>query len=192
MSTDPSALCLDPGETVQWSDHPRLMGILRDAVLGVVLVAIGIGSLVAPNVLGTVVPAWVVRWSIVLVPVGIALPVWATLARTHTLFVISDRALYVERGVFGRRVDRLTLDRVQNSSYSQGIRGTLFGYGTVSIDMAGIETILRFHDIEDPRDVSARINQHTSPNDDIPGTVDQWKAVLSEVRALRSMLETRH
>lgn len=191
MSTDRSAFAFDADEVVQWSAHPRLMIVLPDAVLGVVLVVIGVGSVVIPDVFSTVAPGWSVPWLVLLIPVGIVLPVWTAIVVTNTRFVITDRALYEKRGVFGRRVEQIGIDRVQNSSYSQGIRGAFLGYGTVSVDTAGGYATVRFHDIENPQTVSTLINRTvTDENTGPPGTIGQYREILAELRTLRSALET--
>lgn len=186
---NPNVLALDPDETIHWSGHPRLLIILPDVVFGLLLVVVGVTSVVAPDVGAPFLPEEVVLWFGVLIPIGIALPTWTYLVVTNTWFVITDRALYVKRGVLGRRVEQLGLNRVQNTSYSQGIRGTLLGYGTVAIDTAGVDTTIRFYDIKNPREVRTLIDEHAS-DDGIPGTRAQWEAILTEVRALRSAFET--
>lgn len=184
-----NALALDPDETVHWSGHPRLMLVLPDVAIGLLLVVVGVTSVVAPGVGARFLPEEIVLWFGVLIPIGIAIPAGTYLVVTNTLFVITDRALYVKRGVLGRRVDRLGLNRVQNTSYSQGIRGTLLGYGTVTIDTAGVDTTIRFYNIRNPRKTRTLIDEHASEDDSF-GSQAQWEAVLTELQALRSALET--
>lgn len=185
---NPNVLALDPDETVHWSGHPRLMLVLPDVAFGLLLVVVGVTSVVAPGVGARFLPEEIVVWVGVLIPVGIAIPAWTYLVVTNTWFVITDRALYVKRGVLGRRVDQLGLNRVQNTSYAQGLRGTLLGYGTVAIDTAGVDTTIRFSKIKNPRNVRTLIDKHASEDDGL-GSQAQWEAVLTEVRALRSALE---
>lgn len=184
-----NALGLAPDEVVHWSGHPRLMNILPDAVLGILLIAVGITSVVAPELGDQFLPREIVLWLGVLIPIGTAIPVWTYLVITNTQFVITNRSLYIKRGILGRRVEQVDLSRVQNSSVSQGLRGTLLGYGTVSIDTAGVNSTIQFYTIENPQEVRSIINQQAS-EDDSPGSLEQWTAVLAEVRALREALET--
>lgn len=192
MSPALAALSLDPEETVLWSSHPRWLLILPDSVVGAVLVAVGLLAVVGPDAV-SVLPEWAVLLLGILIPLGIALPAWGALSLLNTRFVITDRALYVKRGVLRTRVDRINHSRVQNSSTTQGIRGKLFGYGTVAVDTAGVSNAIRFHDINDPRTVRERIDGLAGAPDEteLPGSVEQWTAVLEEVRALRTALESR-
>lgn len=192
MSSSFSALSLDPDETVDWSAHPRLFLLVPETVIGAVLVAIGLTAVFVPEMGAPFLSREVTPWLGVLVVLGLALPAWSYLVVVNTVFVITDRALYVKRGVFRRRVDRISHTRVQNSSFTQGYREKLFGYGTVVVDTAGVSAAIRFHDIDSPRAVRERIDTYASQaeNAGIPGSVEQWNAVLEEVRALRTAVES--
>jgi len=76
---------------------------------------------------------------------------------------------------------------VQNSAFSQDALGTLFGYGTVTLEVAGGDDI-RFRRIEDPESVRRLVDRATV--DEIPGSLEQWRAVLAELRALRRVVES--
>lgn len=165
------------GESVVWSAHPRLMTVLPAALVGLALVVAGVAAAVVAGR----------PLALALVPVGLAVPAWKYLVVTHTRFVVTDRALYRKRGVFSRSVRRVGIERVQNSAFRQGMRGSLFGYGTVVVEAAGGGR-LRFHDIEDPREVRALVDRRAGGGDGIPGSTAQWEAVLAEVRALRGTL----
>lgn len=182
-------LVLDPDESVVWSAHPRLMSILPAVAIGLLLVAAGVAL---PAVMGEPLAG-------LLVPVGFGLAVWRYLVVRNTWFVVTDRALYAKKGVLGRSVVRVGLERVQNSTYRQHPLGTLFGYGTVAIESADRRTVT-FNDIYDPGDVRALVDAGADESaemgrrfgdgtDGIPGTVEQWEAVLDEVRGLRHALE---
>lgn len=188
-----SALSLDPEETVHWSDHPRLVIVVPETVVGVVLVVAGLTAVLNPGIGEPFLSREITPWLGVLVVLGIALPTWSYLALVNTVFVITDRALYVKRGVFRRRVDRISHTRVQNSSFSQGYREKLFNYGTVAVDTAGVSAAIQFHDINNPQTVRERIDSYAaeSQKTGIPGSVEQWNAVLEEVRALRTAIESR-
>lgn len=182
-------LVLDPDEEVVWSAHPRIMSILPAVAIGVLLVGAG-----------AVLPAVIDEpLAVLLVPVGLVLPVWQYLVVRNTWFVVTDRALYARKGVLGRSVVRVGLERVQNSTYRQHPLGTLFGYGTVAIESADRRTVT-FNDVYDPGDVRALVDagaderaetglSRGARSDEIPGTVEQWEAVLDEVRGLRYALE---
>ncbi|RRJ32676.1 PH domain-containing protein [Halocatena pleomorpha] len=187
-----SALSLDAEETVHWTDHPRLMLIVPDTMVGIMLVVVGITVVLVPEIVTPVLSEEITPWFGVLVLPGIALPAWSYLVVVNTVFVITDRALYVKRGVFSKRVDRIRHSRVQNSSFSQGYQEKILGYGTVSVDTAGVSAAIRFYDIDNPESVRERIDAHASEasETEIPGSIEQWNAVLEEVQALRAALES--
>lgn len=167
-----------PDEDVRWSGRPRLLSVLPAAVFGLALV---VGAIAVFAATRRSLP-------LLFVPVGIGLGVWGYLVVTNTRFVVTDRAVYRKRGVLSRNVRRIGVERIQNSSFRQGVRGALFGYGTVVVQAAGGGSI-RFHDIESPREVRALVDRRAEADDEVPGSAARWEAVLSEVRAWRDAVE---
>jgi membrane protein YdbS with pleckstrin-like domain len=166
-------------EDVLWSGHPRVTTVLPAVAVGLVLVAVGVGGAVTRDQ-----PTFAV-----LAPLGIAVAAAAYLRVVNIRFVVTDHALYRKTGVFSRRVERVSLRRVQNSSFTQGVLGSLFDYGTVSVEAAGGGAV-SFSDIDDPRAVRALVEKQAG-GDVIPGTLDQWVAVRDEVRGLRAAFDRR-
>ncbi|KAB1188670.1 MULTISPECIES: PH domain-containing protein [Haloferax] len=164
-------------ETVVWEGRPRIQTILPSIGVGVVVAG---GALAAATTIDEPLVGLLALF-------GLLFPVWSYLRVTNTRFVVTNRALYRKTGVFSRTVQRVSLDRVQNSTFSQGITGSLFDYGTVSVEAAGGGEI-QFEDVDDPREVRTVIDGRLG-RDELPGTVEQWTAVLDEVRALRTALE---
>ncbi|KAB1196511.1 MULTISPECIES: PH domain-containing protein [Haloferax] len=164
-------------EVVVWEGRPRIQTILPAVVVGVVVLA------------GAVAVAFAVDQPLVGVVglVGVAIPLLAYARVTNTRFAVTDRALYRKTGILSRTVQRVSLDRVQNSTFSQGLTGSMFDYGTVSVEAAGGGGI-QFEDVNDPREVRSVIDRRLG-DETLPGTVEQWTAVLDEVRALRTTLE---
>lgn len=174
-------LRLDPGEAVRWESRPRLVPVL-----------LWVGFLLAATV-AAVVAAVVVEPLIALaVPLGPAVAAWLVLDNRRTWFVLTTDGIYVRRGVLGISVRTVEYDRVQNSAYSQSITGSLFGHGTVEVDVAGGEDVTLYN-IYDPDEVESTITRQvrTTRDEGIPGTVEQWTAIRDELRALRRALESR-
>ncbi|SFL56061.1 PH domain-containing protein [Halogranum rubrum] len=167
-------------EDVLWSGRPRLPTILPAVAVGLVLVAVGVGGAVTENQLVL----------LLLVPVGVAIAVAAYLRVVNTRYVVTDHALYRKTGILSRHVERVSLHRVQNSAFTQGVLGSAFDYGTVSVEAAGGGAIA-FSDINEPRAVRAFVEKQVGDDDEIPGTLDQWMAVRDEVRRLRTAFEGR-
>lgn len=180
-------LLLHANEDLLWSGSPRRSAAADAAVAGGLLLAVSAGGflfLPADRPLaGTVL-------LLALVPLGVAIPLARLLQLRRTTFAVSDAAVYARSGVLSRQVRRVGLERVQNSAYSQSLTGSLFGYGTVTLESAGGEEPVRFRRIDTPREVRALVDRRVErAADPIPGTVEQWAAVLAEVRALRATVE---
>lgn len=180
-------LLLGDDEELLWTGQPRLSAAAESVAGGLVLLVAGagVGLLVAggeaPPV-GAVVAA-------ALVLLGVLAPAWRLVALRRTRYAVSDRAIYARTGVVSRSVRRMGLDRVQNSAYGQPVLGGVFGYGTVTVESAGGGESVRFVRIDTPREVRALVDRRAAlTRDRVPGTVDQWRAVREEVRALRAAL----
>ncbi|AFK18985.1 PH domain-containing protein [Haloferax mediterranei ATCC 33500] len=164
-------------ETIVWTGQPRIQTVIPAVfvgvgiIAGVAFIAVTVGEPLA-GLLGVV---------------GLAAPLWAYLRVANTRFVITDAALYRKTGILSRSVQRVSLEHVQNSAFSQGITGKMFDYGTVSVEVAGGGGI-RFENVNDPQALRNRIESRLG-RDELPGTVEQWTAVLDEVRSLRAALE---
>jgi len=186
-SIDP-AIPLDTTESVEWFGCPRITTILPAVLTGVLLLVFGI----VVSVTGET-PLF-----LAVVPLGVAIPLWKYFALQGVQYVITDEALYVKRGVLTRSVTQANLETVQNSSFGQDITGSIFGYGSVTFEIAGGDD-LSFRAIEDPRAIRALVDRAAS-NDDglgggdtgesvIPGDLTQWQQIRDEIRAIRSSLE---
>ncbi|WP_081927101.1 PH domain-containing protein [Halobellus rufus] len=77
---------------------------------------------------------------------------------------------------------------MQNSAFSQDALGSVFGYGTVTLEIAGGDDI-QLRRIEEPETVRRLVDHATG--EDIPGSLEQWHAILDEVRALRQAVESQ-
>jgi uncharacterized membrane protein YdbT with pleckstrin-like domain len=173
---------------VLWQGSPRLSAAIGAVVGGLVLVAGGLaGVLFLPPEASLLARAIVA----LLIPVGLAVPVYRVVELRRTRFAVSDAAVYARSGVLSVTVRRVGLERVQNSAYSQSVTGSVFGYGTVTFESAGGPSVTFFR-IETPREVRALVDRRVEQaRDPIPGTLAQWTAVLAEVRDLRTAVEER-
>ncbi|SDY85220.1 PH domain-containing protein, partial [Halopenitus persicus] len=125
-SIDP-AIPLGATESVAWSGRPRITTILPAVVIGVLLLGFGIVASVTGET-----PLF-----LAVVPLGVAIPLWKYFALQGVQYVVTDEALYVKRGVLTRSVTQANLETVQNSSFGQDITGSIFGYGSVTFEIAG-------------------------------------------------------
>jgi len=175
-SIDP-AIPLDTNESVEWSGRPRITTILPAVVIGVLLLVSGIVVSVTRETL----------LFLAVVPLsGVAIPVWKYFALQGVQYVITDEALYVKRGVLTRSVTQANLETVQNSSFGQDITGSIFGYGSVTFEIAGGDD-LSFRAIEDPScnpgtrrssSIERRWSRWDSRRESgIPGDLSQWQQI---------------
>lgn len=172
----------EDGETLQYDGGPRIQSALPSVGAGLVILVV---VAVAPGIptLGRALG----------VLVALAIPIYAVMRIRATEYVLTDRAVYRKTGVVGRSVARVTLEKVQNSSFDQHALGAIVGYGNVTFDTAG-GVDLSFANVEDPQEIRRLVDEHAEraeEADEIPGSVEQWTEVLAEVRRLREAVEAR-
>lgn len=160
-------LTLDEGETVEWTGQPHEYSLVPAVVIGVPLAFVLIGFVI----------------------IG-----WAYLVRENTVYVITDEALYVKRGVVSRDVQRIGYEKVQNTSYSQDFFGKQFGYGHVEISTAGGSGVeMRFRSVPEPKAVQERVNRHirgsSTDRTEREGAAAVLDEILAELRAIRTAVE---
>ncbi|MFC7044821.1 PH domain-containing protein [Halobacteriaceae archaeon GCM10025711] len=187
-----------PGRDHRLAWQPRIQTVLPAAAVGLVLVSLGLAALAGLLPVPDATTLFVAVMGVASVLVGLSTMVGSYLQVTHTDYVVTDRGLYRKRGVLSRTVTAVGYETVQNATYSQGITGTFFGYGTLSFDTAGgTGTELSFRDVDDPATVQRLVSdqlarvRRRSGDRELPGSVEQWEAVLDEVTALRQALESR-
>jgi uncharacterized membrane protein YdbT with pleckstrin-like domain len=165
-------------ERVVWKGQPRLSAALPGVGVGgaICILAAAAAVLTDPRAATGVA-------------LGIGVMAWALLRVRRTEYLLTTRALWAKRGVAGRAVRRVGLTKVQNTGYSRSITGSAFGYGTVTIEVAGGDDI-QFRRIDDPEAVQTAITDRTARDDDgIPGSATQWRSVLSVVHEIRTGIE---
>lgn len=148
----------------------------------------------------SLIPAFVIGAIFSLFVIGLVIIAWAWVDRENTAYVITNKAVYKKRGAISRSVKRVSFEKIQNTSFQQGIIGTHFDYGTVEISTAGSEGAeLQFRAVEAPQTVQERLNrrlkQVTSEMDSseepiAPDEADVLVEILEELRLIRAALET--
>ncbi|SFR41936.1 PH domain-containing protein [Halogeometricum limi] len=182
MSTDADWVTLDDGERVEWSERPLLESVLPQAAS---VFALALGWVVVARLLE--LPSLAVFAGLF---VGLALAVGVVYPVYTTAYLVTDRAVYTKRGRRARRVTSVELDRVQDVSYHRSLLGGVFGYGTVTVEVAGGDevTLSGVADAERAATLVGRLVHRA--DDPIPGSVEQWRAVRDELRAIRTALES--
>jgi len=162
------------GERTVWNGRPRLSAALPDVAVGSVVCLLAVG--------GAVVVDLRILAGIVL---GLGTIAWGLLRVRRTQYLLTTRAVWAKRGALGRTVRRVRVEKIQNTSFSQSVTGSLFGYGTVSVEVAGGRD-LDFRRVDDPQTVQTKLAERTdSGTDPVPGSREQWESVLDFVRDIR-------
>lgn len=165
-------------ETVVWDGQPRVSAALPGIGVGVVVCGVAAAA-------AAVVDLRIAAGGVL----GVGLILWSILRVRRTQYLLTTRALWSKRGVLGRTVRRVGLRKVQNTAYVQSITGSVFGYGTVTVEVAGGDD-LRFRRIESPETVQRAIADRIDGTDDeLPGSTAQWQSVLRLVREVRAAVE---
>ena len=182
-------------ETVAWQGQPRERVVHLGVAAGVAvaLVVLAGAYLTASN--GAVPATLAAAVGVPLALLAFAVPAGgAWLWRWATRYVLTDAALYHRTGVLSLTVTELRLGKIQNTSYSQGLFGTVFDHGTVTVDTAGSQGAeLTLRQLDGPKAVHQRIAEAAGDakgerGDEIPGSLDAWKAVRAEVRRVRAAI----
>ena len=179
-----SWLALESDERLRWRGRPRIQTVypwLAGTVLAMAAVAVG----VVLEFLTILALGWI--------PVLAAVPVWPYVRLARTEFVITDHRLAIRRGVVGVSVRTVGLDRIQNTTVTQGTLETVIDAGTVSIETASGST-LAFRSVDAPLEVRAELERAAEGSEraGVPGTRDQWTAIRDAVRGWRVALEDRN
>lgn len=114
-----------------------------------------------------------------------------------TDYVVTSEGLYRKSGIFSRSVQKIDFEKIQNTSFSQGIIGKSFGYGNIEISTAGGSGIeMRFISIENPREVQDLINKRIkqektrdSSKKDADDQTEILKNILEELKDINRKLE---
>jgi uncharacterized membrane protein YdbT with pleckstrin-like domain len=184
-------LGLAPGETVAWEGRPRLSAALPSVAVGALLALVGVvvagsGVVGAPDV-GLAVGG-------VMVGIGVLAAGGGLLTVARTRYRVTDRSIGLRSGVVGRTVRTVPLARVQDSSFTQDVTGRVLGYGTVTVETAGGDSF-SFDRIDDPEAVRRLVDRRElrgeTRSGQVPGDVEQWRAIRAEVRGVRAAFERR-
>lgn len=183
-------------ESVVWAGQPRRRVVLQGGLAGLVGAAVAIVGAVVAVRTGVVSTPVAAAAGGTLALVAFAVPTAAMwLWRRTTHYLLTENALYHRTGVLSLTVTELRLTKVQNTTYSQGVLGTLFDHGTVTVDTAGSQAAeLTLRALDGPGAVHQRIAARVGDaadrtGDGVPGSLARWQSVRDEVTRLRRALD---
>jgi uncharacterized membrane protein YdbT with pleckstrin-like domain len=146
------------GETIIYSGHPSWRSML-DFHLG------GLGLAVVAGVIGKFAAGWGVAIAAFAAILLISLLI-GFVRRAATEYTISDRRLYIRHGIFSRRAQHTTVDRIQNVEAIQSLFERLLGIGTVDFDTAATDdSAFAFVGVAAPRRVVAAVERAQDARD---------------------------
>ena len=154
---DADWLHLNADEAIEWTGRPSryTIAVAVAIALGVALAGVVLTLLAQPWVDDAGLPGWLGLLPLGLTVIGLARAGWVYVDWLRELYVVTDEAIYVKRGLLSRDVTQVRLDRVQNTSFEQSIRERLLEYGDVQVFTAGTNTgDLRFRSVPDPQRVT--------------------------------------
>ncbi|MDS0477803.1 PH domain-containing protein [Natrinema sp. 1APR25-10V2] len=177
----PTWLPVEDGEEIRWQGGPRIQTVLPSAAFAVV----GTVALLAAIALD-----FLPVFAAVGIPLVVAPALWTYARVSRTAFVVTDAVAATRHGVLGRTVRTVSLERIQNTTVEQTPIGRFVGYGTVTIETAS-GTEIAFWNVEEPARIRDRLEAERErlTGGEVPGSREQWTAVLEEVRAWRRLLE---
>lgn len=156
-------LSLEEGENIDWTGQPRIKSIIPAVVAGIPLIPVlGLGLLIIGGAYFNV---------------------------KNTYYVVTNKGVYVKRGVVTKNVQKVGFNKIQNISFSQGVLGNYFGYGNVEISTAGSSgTQMAFRSIENPKPVQETINRRISSKEPSEGKSFE-KKVLEKLETTNELLQ---
>lgn len=139
-------------ETVIYSGHPSWRSMV-DFHLG------GLGLAVLGGVIGKLVASWGVAIAVLAGIFLISLLI-GFVRRSATVYTVTDRRLYIRRGLFSRTEQHATLDRVQNVEANQSLFERVLHIGTVDFDTAATDdSVFAFVGVAAPKRVLAAVDR---------------------------------
>jgi uncharacterized membrane protein YdbT with pleckstrin-like domain len=143
---------LQPGEAIIYKGHPSWRSMLDFHLAGLVLAALG-------GLIAKLVASWAIAGAVFGAILVLSLIIGA-IRRASTQYTVSDRRLYIRRGVFSRSEHHTTIDRVQNVEVHQSLLERLLRIGTIEFDTAATDdSAFAFQGIAAPRRVAAAVSQ---------------------------------
>ncbi|RRJ31001.1 PH domain-containing protein [Halocatena pleomorpha] len=153
-SDTPSWVTLTEGEQLVWNGHPSLRSVGGTFVVGLILIAVGIG-------IGALFEDVIRLLSLVPIGLGLFIAGVTYVNYRSVQYVLTAEEVYKKSGIISRNVVNIRLDRIQNTSYTQSLPERFLGYGHIQIDTAGTGgSDLILEDVPNPEHVNGLITEY--------------------------------
>jgi uncharacterized membrane protein YdbT with pleckstrin-like domain len=141
-----------PGDQLIYSGHPSWKSMLTLHFSGGIFAVLGGGIAWLAGGIGFGIGVFILLFAITLL-IGFV-------RRMGTIYTITDRHLYIRHGIFSRREQQTTIDRVQNVSTRQTMWERVLRIGTLDFDTAGTDqSQFAFVGVGAPRDVVKAVDE---------------------------------
>jgi uncharacterized membrane protein YdbT with pleckstrin-like domain len=190
-ATDDLRRALHDGESLQWVVRPNRTALFASRigrsvvgglVLGFFLTIPGIiAGLFAKDATGIDVLVYAVPAGLFLTPTALLLLYNAvSMAFVRREYAATDERLIEYTGVFGRSLDSVPVDGVQDAEFDVGFVGNALGVGTVTVDTdRGVEP-MRFEAASDPQALSTEVAALVSDRGGSAGTREGDQSVAEQ------------
>ena len=121
---------LQPGEKVLYRAHPSQLGLVLPAIVGVAAL---FGSFLLHQREDLLLPSRLVG---ALAVVALLYAVWKYFVLQSYHYVLTDRRVFHETGLFARTSKDTYLDKINNVEHRQSFLGRILGIGDVEVDTA--------------------------------------------------------
>src|SRR5213593_2551821 len=129
-----------PGETVLVLAHQHALVLLRPILLNLVSATILIGVSYASGLM----------WPLILDIVPLAYLLWEILERNGREYVVTNRRVVKQEGVFSVSSFDAPLDKINNIFHEQSAFGRILGFGDVGLETASEQGTTMFRMIANP------------------------------------------
>ena len=155
-----SELLILPNEKVIFRVHPHwLVLAVPEACLGIFTV---LSIKYLPIVLKAMGPGFAGKVWVVLAGAFIFVGVAIFLDWLCTSYYLTNLRLIDERGIIGKRIVSISLDKVQDVTCRFGIWGRIFGFGKIEIESAGTYGKIIFEFVPRPEEEQRKIESALS------------------------------
>ena len=151
----PSEFLILPNENVIFQVHPHWLILAGPEVCLGILTVLSIKYL--PILLENLDPRLAGKICLVLAGAFIFVGIVIFLGWLCTNYYLTNLRLIDKRGIIGKRIVSIYLDKVQDVTCKFGIWGRIFGFGDVEIESAGTYGKIVFELISHPRKIQERI-----------------------------------
>lgn len=167
---------------VKWEGTPSISAAASKLLVSIALIVIGVGAIQY----GYLTSAGILT----IIVVGVIVGGYGIVKVLQVEYVITEKSVWKRKSLLGTDTTRVKIPDVQNTSYSKPVTGTVTGRGDVVIEIAGGDniTFYRVKNYDTAHTLLSELVTGTQ-SDDIPGTIDQWRAIRDEVKRIRSDLQ---